>query len=134
MRRQMARMRSHSTGQNFNPLYEALVFAAIAYYAFNNVKVPKFQSSIRGLSFCGEAVQRGILFRRGYFNPLYEALVFAAMTKMYLLVHGEKNFNPLYEALVFAAPFDCILMGRGKTFQSSIRGFSFCGEQYGKNL
>ncbi len=88
---------------NFNPLYEALVFAA-------------------------EEHLTNLLREIQDFNPLYEALVFAARFLFYRVIPHFINFNPLYEALVFAARGLCSYPWFRKTrFQSSIRGFSFCG-------
>ncbi len=69
-------------------------------------KTSKFQSSIRGFSFCGtdDEKQIVVMAEAANFNPLYEALVFAAIEQT--SIDREKPsiyFNPLYEALVFAA-------------------------------
>ncbi len=70
---------SKSLWKYFNPLYEALVFAAPAYFTV------KKQFTVNN------------------FNPLYEALVFAAPRRVRISDISPMNFNPLYEALVFAA-------------------------------
>ncbi len=64
---------------DFNPLYEALAFAAHADGLDDRVfRASPFQSSIRGFSFCGGGGSFFSLGALGYFNPLYEALAFAA--------------------------------------------------------
>ncbi len=87
----------------FNPLYEALVFAAVT----TSGETPADDAN---------------------FNPLYEALVFAAWEPMIPLAELSEYFNPLYEALVFAAHGRRVVKSPVRPkFQSSIRGFSFCG-------
>ena len=60
------------------------------------------------------------------FNPLYEVLVSATRFFASGSFSELGNFNPLYEALVSATRNHARLDQTVLSFQSSIRGFSFC--------
>ncbi len=87
---------------SFNPLYEALVFAASEWNSgssSSNCFNPLYEPLFFAVGAPGNVPQD---LATG-FNPLYEVLVFAASTGGYVFQFYLANFNPLYEALVFAA-------------------------------